>query len=270
LPEADGIDQQPRQIKQKSRKNEHPPMNRRFDILFQNEDYVFIDKPAAMFVHQPEQNSDIGRVHRDQLILPQLRDQLGQYLHPLHRLDAPTTGVLGFAFNPNAANQFQTLLAQQKIRKTYWAVARGWMSEKTTVDKDLDDPDKKTARKSITEFTPLKTCEYPAPENWRYKTHRYTWVEAHPLTGRFHQIRRHLARLSMPVIGDREHGDSKANGLFKQQFTISGLCLRAVSIEWTDEVTGASERNQTIHIHAPVDATWTRIQKIFATGNQSL
>ena len=72
----------------------------------------------------------------------------------------------------------------------------------------------------------------------RYPEARYSWVEARPLTGRYHQIRRHLARINHPVIGDAKHGDYQHNQLFRDHLELPGLMLCARSLRIEHPVSG--------------------------------
>src|SRR4051812_22120700 len=74
-----------------------------FSVLYQDQNFLAINKPAGFHVHRPEQNGD--KVPRHKIILHQLRNQVGQKLYPVHRLDVATSGVLLFALSSSAASR---------------------------------------------------------------------------------------------------------------------------------------------------------------------
>ncbi|MBL7714515.1 MAG: tRNA pseudouridine(65) synthase TruC [Bdellovibrionales bacterium] len=188
-------------------------------ILFENPDYVAVDKPAGFHVHPPEdQRHKIPR-HRNCLAL--LRDQLGgNYIYPVHRLDGATTGVLFYAKTSEAASALAGQFKERKVQKTYYAVVRGW-PEDQVIEKDLDGhPSKTWIRVIAKKEVPVKIGKS------KFETARYAVIEAQPHTGRMHQIRRHLAGISHPLIGDTVYGDGPHNRYFRE-LGMPGLFLRS-------------------------------------------
>jgi len=153
-----------------------------------------------------------------------VRDQLGSYIYPVHRLDVATSGVLLFALDSSSAARIQAQFAARTITKRYFAIVRGWTSEEGKVDSPLDGAASETA------FTRIATMELPAPSK-RYATSRYSLAAVEPLTGRRHQIRRHLAHLRHPLVGDTIYGDGTHNRIFRERIPQSGLFLKAYSIQ---------------------------------------
>ena len=224
-------------------------------ILQRNKDFVGIYKPAGFHVH-PHENP-IHRVHRSMTLLYAARDLVGEYLYPVHRLDAATSGVLVFALSKEAAREMSHLFQTQQVEKTYEAVVRGWLHEPGTVELQLELDSTQELVDARTDYRPLRRIEVPFPSGRRHPTARYTLLKAWPKTGRFHQIRRHMARISHPLLGDAAHGDSKQNKFFRETFKMPGLCLRAqkISFVW---------QNQTVEIESPICARWQKIHEIFA------
>ena len=83
---------------------------------------------------------------------------------------------------------------------------------------------------------------------------RCSLVEARPRTGRYHQIRRHLAGISHPVIGDADHGDSKFNRTFGKHLTVTRLMLAAVRVEFIHPATNAP-----LAIDCPPDESFSSV-----------
>ena len=210
-------------------------------ILYQDEHIVAIDKPSGMLVHR----SFLDK-HETVFVMQSLRDQIGQHVFPVHRLDRPTSGVLLFALSAEVAR----MLGEQQLkqwRKYYLAVVRGFLPAggeldyplKEQLDKIADkfSRDDKAPQLAITRYQPLQQVELPIPVS-KYPAARYSLVALQPLTGRKHQLRRHLAHLRYPIVGDTSHGDGKHNALFKQQFNCRRLMLVAKQLQLPHPVSG--------------------------------
>lgn len=220
-----------------------PPL----EILYQDEWLVAVNKPAGMLVHR----SFLDK-HETEFVMLRLRDQIGQHVFPLHRLDRPTSGVLLFALSSDIARQMSE--QQHLWQKTYLAVVRGHLKAPLLLDYALKEQldavaDKfsrtdKAAQSAQSAIWPLEHIELPYAVG-RYATARYSLLALQPLTGRKHQLRRHCEHLFHPIIGDTTHGDGKHNQLFRQQFDCKRLLLHAVRLCFRHPVT-----NQNVLVHA--------------------
>lgn len=199
-----------------------------YPVLSICEDFVVIDKPEGHHVHPPEDESRRRFVNPENVVLSNLRRQLGLYLYPVHRLDVATSGVLVFALSKETARAYARLQELGRIEKTYHLVCRGWTEDEFDVDLPLELDSTKAPVASLTKFRSLARFEVDALPGGKYPRSRYALLEARPVTGRWHQIRRHLNRVSRPIIGDNDHGDSRHNRYFRESFGLGGLCLRAV------------------------------------------
>lgn len=227
-------------------------------VLFQNEHLIAVDKPSGMFVHPPQ---DGRRVSRDRVCMYVLRDQIGQYLYPVHRLDVATSGVLLFALSKENARGLCDLFMHQQIKKKYWAVARGWVPESGEIDLPLpNDLESAYDYPARTLFTKRAQIQIDEPVGKKFPYARYSLIDVEPQTGRFHQIRRHFARKSHPLVGDGDHGDSHHNRFFRNKLGISGLCLRAHEIQFVTPIGG-----ENLQISAGLDEKWQKIETMFAT-----
>lgn len=233
------------------------------DIVFQDEYFVAVNKPAGMLVHRSWLDK-----HETQFVMQTLRDQIGQHVFPLHRLDRPTSGVLIFALSSDVASQVMPMFANHEMVKTYHAIVRGWIEEagrldyalKVELDKIADKhaSQEKEAQEAITDYHTLAKAEIPYSTG-KFPTTRYCLMELKPLTGRKHQLRRHMAHLRHPIVGDTTHGDGKHNKLFREVYDSHRLLLHASSLEFVHPFT-----KQTVLIKAKVDDTWQKICDEFA------
>ncbi|WP_341658908.1 tRNA pseudouridine(65) synthase TruC [Vibrio sp.] len=228
------------------------------DIIFHDEYFVAVNKPAGMLVHRSWLDK-----HETQFVMQTLRDQIGQHVFPLHRLDRPTSGVLIFALSSEVASQVMPMFANHAMNKTYHAIVRGWIEESGRLDYDLKvELDKiadkhadqeKEAQQAITDYRPIEKIEIPISTG-QFPTTRYCLMELKPLTGRKHQLRRHMAHLRHPIVGDTTHGDGKHNKLFREVYDSHRLLLHASRLEFIHPYT-----KKNISISAKVDQTWLRL-----------
>jgi len=210
-------------------------------ILYQDEVLVAIDKPSGLLVHR----SPIDR-HETRFAVQLLRRQLGRRVYPVHRLDKGTSGALLFALDPATAAALAEQFAGREVRKVYHAIVRGWPPASGVIDhalatvRDARAPaGTEVARPCRTAYRTLATVELPLRVD-RYPSSRYALVELEPETGRRHQLRRHLAHVSHPIIGDSTYGKGRHNRLFAERFGVRRLLLACVRLELRHPVTGAA------------------------------
>ncbi len=230
---------------------------RSLPVLYQDEHLVVVNKPSGLLVHR----SALDR-HENENAMKIVRDQLGQWVYPFHRLDKSTSGVLVFALDKEIARRMTRSFTDKKITKTYLAVVRGYTREEERIDYPIKERNKMTdqradkdkpAQEAITEYRRLATVELLHPVG-RYETARYSLVQATPLTGRTHQIRRHMKHIFHPVVNDTTYGDGKQNDFFRKQLNCSRLLLHAFEIEFIHPGSGLKLR-----IQAPMDHAFTAL-----------
>lgn len=188
---------------------------------------IAINKPHGLLVHRSPIAKDA-----EEFALQLLRDQIGQRVHLIHRLDRKTSGVLLFTKKREMVKVVQELFNYKLVQKTYHAVVRGHLKEAGTLNYTLEHEGK--VQESITDYSPQSYFEINYSSG-RYPTSRYTFVHLTPHTGRFHQLRKHMAHLRYPIIGDRPHGCNKQNKLWKHQLAIDTMLLHAYSLSFTLE-----------------------------------
>lgn len=198
-------------------------LQRTVEILAEHELFIAINKPCGLLTVPSALAPD------KQTCMSALRDQLGARVYPVHRLDRATSGVLLFARTSESARMIAEIFADRSVSKTYIAVVRGHLLEPGTIDHPIAETKHARPTEAITQFTPLSQIELPIPVG-RYATARYTLLSLTPLTGRNHQLRRHLAHLRHPIIGDTIYGDGRHTAMFRQQLGIHRLMLHASAI----------------------------------------
>jgi tRNA pseudouridine65 synthase len=205
------------------------------EILYRDDALVAVNKPAGVLVHRGWARDGVPALQR-------LRDQLGQLVYPVHRLDRATSGALLFALSPEIARALQKALRARAVDKRYLALCRGRDPSLTHVDHPLaKEPDAPT-RPARTDLHLLGHWE------------RYGLYEARPLTGRLHQIRRHLKHASHPIIGDVRYGKGEHNRLFRERFDFHRLALHAWQLRFAHPVT-----QEPLHVRAPLPPDFARL-----------
>lgn len=221
-------------------------------ILYHDEILVAVNKPAGMLVHR-----SFIDPRETRYAMQTLRDQLGRRVYPVHRLDKVTSGVLLFALDPDAARTMTATFTEGRVAKSYLAVVRGYTDETGRIEHPLErvrderddpraDPDR-PAQEAVTVYARLGIAELPHAVG-RYATARFSLVRAEPLTGRTHQVRRHLKHIFHPVIGDTTYGDGKQNGFFRKELACGRMLLHGAGLVFTHPASG-----ERMSIAAPLD-----------------
>ncbi len=220
------------------------------DILFRDEHLIAINKPHGLLVHRSSIAADV-----EEFALQLLRDQTGQWVNPVHRLDRKTGGVLLFAFNKQIEAAMQKQFAENLVKKKYLAIVRGY----TPDQEDIDYPLRKengTLQEAFTSYRTLKQAELDIPLG-NHPSSRYSLVEATPSTGRMHQLRKHFSHIFHPIIGDRTHGCNKQNRLFKEKWQMDTMLLHASSVTFNHPIT-----NEILVIEAPLQEEFLRVMEL--------
>jgi len=205
-------------------------------ILYQDDRYVAVHKPAGLLVHRTPM--DRGETV---FCLQLLRDQLGRTVFPCHRLDKPTSGILLFALDHEALEKANRLWREDGVRKHYQALVRGWLEGEGLIDHPLrvildsgkasgEFQDARTGYRGLQAYK-LDTAVGPHP------TARYSLVELIPRTGRTHQLRRHMKHLSHPIVGDTRYGDGRHNRVFRERFACHRLLLASIRLSFVHPYT---------------------------------
>lgn len=209
------------------------------DILYADEALIVANKASGDFVHPTSLDARVGGC-----LLQRVRDWAGGHVHAVHRLDRATSGAVLFARSPAVAGALSKQFELGTVSKRYWAIVRGFPPAEGTIDHPLvqldADGNRLPARPrqaALTHYRRLATAEIPIFVD-RYPTTRYGLLEIEPLTGRRHQIRRHLKHIAHPIIGDANYGKGQHNRFFAGHFGVDRLLLACVELSFEHPVTG--------------------------------
>jgi len=208
------------------------------ELLFRDDRFAAFAKPSGLLVHRGWGDDPI-------VALDLAREALGVRVHPVHRLDRSTSGVLLFALDPESAAAMGKLFEQGLVEKRYLALVRGVPAESLVVDHPVPKAETGPRVNAVTE---LRRLGVTAP--LELEARRFALVEARPRTGRLHQIRRHLKHAGHPIVGDVNYGKGDINRFFRERYGLARLALHAASMSFLDPF-GPSRR--TIEAALPED-----------------
>jgi len=174
---------------------------------------LVVDKPSGLLVIPTPKNER----HTLTNILNRARPpEAGALLHPCHRLDRDTSGLIIYANGKAVQQKMMDEFKNRRVKKTYIAVVQGELPRREGEVHSAVD-----GRAALTRYKVIKKGE------------GFSIVEAEPLTGRKNQLRLHFKKLGNPILGEDRFA-------FRRDFKIKvkRLCLHAKTLEFTHPVTG--------------------------------
>lgn len=202
-------------------------------IIYQDDYILAVHKPNNMLVHHSTMaNNQIEEKSLVQLLF----DELGVKYYPVHRLDRKTSGIILFAKQKEFVKSFQELFINNQIQKTYYGLVRGFIPVEGKIDSPVKGRDANVHKEALTYFKRIEVFEIPVQVG-PYETSRYSLVELQPKTGRLHQLRIHMNKISHPLIGDPKYGDRFHNRMFEDEFKNKAMFLHAKTLEFTHPYT---------------------------------
>jgi 23S rRNA pseudouridine1911/1915/1917 synthase len=188
-------------------------------ILWESNDVLVIDKPAGLVVHPAAGHWSGTLVGAVLAHAPEVRDT-GEADRPgiVHRLDKDTSGLILVAKNAVTQRALQAAFAGRAVEKTYLALVSG---RPPTPEGRIEGPIGRdpSHRQRMAVVPASRGREAVTMYHTREAFADHTLLEAHPLTGRTHQIRVHLAFIGCPVAGDSVYGrrNAKEQRAFQRQ-----------------------------------------------------
>lgn len=221
-------------------------------VVYEDDRILAVSKPNRLLVHRSKLD-----YYEPRNLLNELSAMTGLHLHPAHRLDKATSGVMLLAKDAETLSRLRESFNARVVEKVYVALVRGYTPATGTIDAVVEGVTDGKEREAVTRFTTLYHVEVPI-EVSRYSTSRYSMVEARPITGRYHQIRVHFDKIRHPIIGDSRHGDRKHNHMFKEHLHQEALFLHA------REITFPHPSGGTLTVSAPLPDHFAQIKAKWA------
>lgn len=232
-------------------------------ILIEDEHFIAVNKMAGELVVSDrwgkEKNILLHRVGDYLRESGHVQDSSGRDLYPVHRLDRETSGVVLFAKNQDAHRELSKMFEARDMSKIYWAFVWGGPAwDYCKADIPLTRAEGKRGRgRALVDLKKGKPAETEFYVRDRYLD-RATWIEAHPRTGRLHQIRVHLRALGHPLLHDEQYGFEGVNIEKSLGVNIQRTPLHARRISFVHPFTKAE-----VDISAPIDADMRELLNAF-------
>ena len=180
-------------------------------VLYEDNHLLVVNKKSGILVQGDKTGDKPLLDYCKEYIKEKCHKPGAVFLHPVHRLDRPTSGVVIFARTSKALERMAKLFRETKIHKTYWAVVKKQPQEKAGrlnhwIVKD-------TARNVVTAFNDEVSESKKVSLDYKVmgKLNDHYLLEINPVTGRSHQIRIQLSKISSPIRGDVKYGYRKPN-----------------------------------------------------------
>lgn len=237
-------------------------------ILYEDHDLLAVDKPSGLLVIP-------GRWRKEgEESLSEALNRKYDKIYVVHRLDRDISGVVLFAKSAEAHRKLSQAFQRREIQKTYYGLIHGRLKkDRGIISKPIapcrDEPGRMIVHKRSGK--PSET-EIQVIQRWG----DYSWLEIHPLTGRSHQVRLHLASIGFPLVCDPLYGllnDKICLSDFKKRRyrpkvggsekpLLSRLALHAAQVEFVHPISG---RASVIESPLPKDmkAVITQFKKLF-------
>ncbi len=223
--------------------------NTQIEILWQDETALAVNKASGLLVHNSRYAGP-----KEHSLRQMVGEQIGWPVYPLHRLDRPTSGVVLFVKQRHWASRWQDQLALSSTKKIYLALVRGHLTIPATIDHSLKEGD--VRREARSQVIPLLNSS----------VERCSLVQVQIETGRRHQVRRHLAHISHPIIGDTTYGKGDINRHYRAQYDLWRLALHAWKLDIRHPLTDGLLR---LNAPLPVDLQSPLIS-LFPTDDLSM
>ena len=228
------------------------------EIIYQDNYCLLVTKPNNVLVHHAHHSRN--KIEEESLI-QLIENQFGKRYYPIHRLDRKTSGIILLASKREYVASFQALFTNNEIQKIYYGVVRGFSEDNKVINSPVKGRDALVYREAETHLNCLDKIELNIPVK-PYDSSRYSLVELKPKTGRMHQLRIHMNKVSTPLINDAKYGDKNHDLMYAKEFGWKNLFLHAGSLEFIHPFT-----NKKLILKSSFSEDWVQLFQEFSWKN---
>ena len=228
------------------------------EIIYQDNYCLLVTKPNNVLVHHAHHSRN--KIEEESLI-QLIENQFGKRYYPIHRLDRKTSGIILLASKREYVASFQALFTNNEIQKIYYGVVRGFSQDNKIINSPVKGRDALVYREAETHLNCLDKIELNIPVK-PYDSSRYSLVELKPKTGRMHQLRIHMNKVSTPLINDAKYGDKNHDLMYAKEFGWKNLFLHAGSLEFIHPFT-----NKKLILKSSFSEDWIQLFQEFSWKN---
>ena len=228
------------------------------EIIYQDNYCLLVTKPNNVLVHHAHHSRN--KIEEESLI-QLIENQFGKRYYPIHRLDRKTSGIILLTSKREYVASFQALFTNNEIQKIYYGVVRGFSQDNKIINSPVKGRDALVYREAETHLNCLDKIELNIPVK-PYDSSRYSLVELRPKTGRMHQLRIHMNKVSTPLINDAKYGDKNHDLMYAKEFGWKNLFLHAGSLEFIHPFT-----NKKLILKSSFSEDWIQLFQEFSWKN---
>jgi tRNA pseudouridine65 synthase len=194
----------------------------KIEIIHQTNEWICVNKPSGLSVHNQEDETNLKEVLLKQLDL--------EWLQPVHRLDKETSGLILIALTKSSLKALGQIFEAHSIQKKYRGIVKGnleqdlgsWSSDLTDKGEGRNNPQgqKKNRKSCVTHYKIISKNKY------------FSLCEFTIETGRQHQIRKHCALSKHHLLGDNRYGDKKYNKKISNLYNFNRMALHAYELKF--------------------------------------
>lgn len=218
-----------------------PPRPQDFDlkIMFENDDFLIVEKPAGMVIHPAHANTEGTLVNYLLAIRPEITKAIYDPKKQIslerpgivHRLDKGTSGLVIIAKTKKSLAGLSKVIHDKKLKKIYLALTYGWPEKRGEIKNLLKRSNVDRRKISVANIGHEAHTKYEVLKYYKFQNYELSLVKAQPITGRTHQIRVHLSHLGYPVIGDNFYHSQQSLAL-SDKLGVKRQLLHAYNLEF--------------------------------------
>ncbi len=200
-------------------------------VLFENENFLAFLKPAGLLIEPTKKSAQKTFLDFLKQNYPEHKNFDKEKYGLVHRLDKETSGIVLVTRNKETFLKLKELFKQRKIKKEYLTLVYGWpKNKKGEIDLPIGWGGKLKTTSSNSRNQKQALTKYFLLEKFEKNNQKYSFLKVEPKTGRTNQIRIHLSKIGLPVVGDKLYGRKKN---IPKEITLNRHFLHAFSIEFS-------------------------------------